>query len=324
MLTNFLRIPKFIIMNFSADTYKLNKDACSSHDDNLLSLLKRPLPNIKFSLAPMSFEDPFDDPNMEPKPLLTSTSKMKISFAESIFGRGEDLFTPLKPTSDDFSQTLLDILNPAIEIADPSSHKRSSDYDFAPPQAKRQRTSQDSEESQARFRPYQEQQWQIQFQNLLQYKFQNGHCCVPHSYPEDPVLARWVKRQRYQYKKFNDGDPTSTMTTRRIQELEAVGFVWHSHHAAWQEKFNELKAFKQQRGHCNVPSHFPENVALSTWVKCQRRQYKLFVTGQQSHMTVERFQELENLGFVFDIRQSKALQASSLLSSPVVRSALMG
>ncbi|CAJ1951440.1 unnamed protein product [Cylindrotheca closterium] len=79
------------------------------------------------------------------------------------------------------------------------------------------------EESTARFRPHQEKQWQAQFRKLVQFKLVNGHCCVPHSYSSDPILARWVKRQRYQYKKFHDCDPTSTMTTRRIQELESIG-----------------------------------------------------------------------------------------------------
>ncbi|CAJ1933027.1 unnamed protein product [Cylindrotheca closterium] len=157
----------------------------------------------------------------------------------------------------------------------------------------------DKEESTARFRPYQDKQWRAQFQRLIQYKMKHGHCCVPHSYKEDPMLARWVKRQRYQYKKFKDGNPSSTITTARIQELESIGFVWHSHASAWLEKFNELKAYQQKTGHCNVPSDYPENRALSSWVKCQRRQYKLFSAGSSS-MTIDRLQALESLGFVFE------------------------
>ncbi|CAJ1950416.1 unnamed protein product [Cylindrotheca closterium] len=182
-----------------------------------------------------------------------------------------------------------------------SNHNHQGD-----PCNKRQRTTSHvqstfgDEESTARFRPYQEKQWRDQFQKLIQYKMRNGHCCVPHSYQEDPVLARWVKRQRYQYKKFNDNNPTSTMTTRRIQDLESIGFIWQSHASAWQEKFNELKAFKQRTGHCNVPSDYPENVGLSTWAKCQRRQYKLYKSGASSSMTIHRLQTLESLGFVFE------------------------
>ncbi|CAJ1933021.1 unnamed protein product [Cylindrotheca closterium] len=95
----------------------------------------------------------------------------------------------------------------------------------------------EEEENKAGIRLFQEKQWQAQFQKLVQFKLQHGHCCVPHSYSRDPTLARWVKRQRYQYKKkmsYKVGDTTtsrsttqSTFSTRRIQELEAIGFVWH-------------------------------------------------------------------------------------------------
>ncbi|CAJ1932390.1 unnamed protein product [Cylindrotheca closterium] len=167
------------------------------------------------------------------------------------------------------------------------------------------------DESMARFRPYQEDQWRIQFKKLIEFKLKNGHCGVPHKYPEDRVLARWVKRQRHQYKKLNDNDPTSTMTARRVEDLEAVGFVWHAHAAAWLEKLNDLKAFKERTGHCKVPSHYPEDAQLSTWVKCQRRQYKLYVSQGSSSMTFKRLHALESLGFVFDTRSKKVAKKNS-------------
>ena len=158
----------------------------------------------------------------------------------------------------------------------------------------------DVDETVARFRPFQDDKWKNSFQRLVQFKLKFGHCCVPHSYEEDPTLARWVKRQRHQFKKYRENDPTSTMTTSRFDSLEALGFVWNSHNAAWMERLNELVNFKSSKGHCNVPSSYPENTALSTWVKSQRRQYKLFVSGAPSTMTMERLQELQNLGFVFE------------------------
>ncbi|CAJ1936005.1 unnamed protein product [Cylindrotheca closterium] len=164
------------------------------------------------------------------------------------------------------------------------------------------------EEAKTRFRPYQEKNWREQFQKLIQYKQNNGHCCVPLTYTEDAILGRWVKRQRHQYKKFNDSDPTSTMTTRRIKDLKSIGFVWAPHQSTWLEKLNELKAFRKRTGHCNVPARYPENTTLATWVKCQRRQHKLFVSGDSSStMTIERFQKLHSLDFVFDTSRKKSL-----------------
>jgi hypothetical protein len=50
-----------------------------------------------------------------------------------------------------------------------------------------------------RFRTYQTGLWAEKYNELCQYRQQNGHCLVPRAYQENPALARWVKRQRYQY-----------------------------------------------------------------------------------------------------------------------------
>ncbi|CAJ1926247.1 unnamed protein product [Cylindrotheca closterium] len=309
-------------MTSTNDSDKLRKHCKSSSDlldEGLLSLMHCPplpsfemtassFPYISSSTPAMCFEDPFDDPRMEPLPLLPWTSSDKQMPSTNDASGLESPFVQLNKSSEaTLRQDLIDIMDPIINAGGP---KRSCeavffDNDQGPLNAKRQRTSHllqvSEEESTARFRPYQETQWQDQFQKLVQYKLKHGHCSVPHSCKEDPILARWVKRQRYQYKKFNDNNPTSTMTTRRIQVLESLGFVWKSHASAWEDKLNELKAFKQQRGHCNVPAHYPENAALSTWVKSQRRQYKLYMSGSSaSTMTIDRLLQLQSVDFVFD------------------------
>ena len=93
---------------------------------------------------------------------------------------------------------------------------------------------QDDEEEARRFRPYQAELWTVKFAELLEFKQQNGHCCVPHNF-EKSALARWVKRQRYQYKLKIEGKQ-STMTDDRVVVLEALGFIWDYHGAAWQER----------------------------------------------------------------------------------------
>jgi hypothetical protein len=45
-----------------------------------------------------------------------------------------------------------------------------------------------------RFRPYQASQWTDRFEELIAFTKAKGHCCVPHTYQENPALARWVKR----------------------------------------------------------------------------------------------------------------------------------
>jgi len=154
-----------------------------------------------------------------------------------------------------------------------------------------------------KFRPYQAEKWRERYEDLLQFRKEHGHCLVPHTYPANSILARWVKRQRYQYKLFQMKEQSS-MTLERIQLLANVGFVWHSHEIVWQERLNELLIFKRQFGHCLVPSNFPFNPKLATWVKCQRRQYKLYLRGSATNITDARIEILENHGFEWQLRSS--------------------
>ena len=98
----------------------------------------------------------------------------------------------------------------------------------------------------------------------------NSNSQVPHCYQKNIGLARWVKRQRYQYKLMIDGHQ-STMTEERVKLLEDIGFIWDSHAATWEERLNELREYKRINGDCNVPSSYEKNPKLATWIKCQRR-----------------------------------------------------
>lgn len=162
----------------------------------------------------------------------------------------------------------------------------------------------DAAEEERRFRPYQAGQWSEKFEELCEYRQKMGHCLVPHTYGENLPLARWVKRQRYQFKLMVEGKQ-STMTEDRVKDLEDIGFIWDSQGAAWAERLNELAAFRKVYMHCNVPSNYSENSQLATWVKCQRRQYKLHAEAKRSNMTPLRIKELENLGFEWELRSYK-------------------
>jgi hypothetical protein len=156
----------------------------------------------------------------------------------------------------------------------------------------------------SRFRCYQTEQWSETFQTLLAFRKAHGHCLVPHGYKENMSLARWVKRQRYQHKLLKEGKPC-TMTEERIQLLENVGFVWDSHHSTWEERVAELCQYKKRLGHCNVPSSYKADVRLATWVKCQRRQYKLFWQGKTCNITLDRMKQLQEMGFQWTLFRNK-------------------
>jgi hypothetical protein len=145
-------------------------------------------------------------------------------------------------------------------------------------------------------------QWHTNYEELCQYHKQRGHCSVQ---PKDSYsLWRWIKRQRYLYKLKQENRKSNAISDERIALLERIGFVWDSQGTLWNQRLEELEQYCRNNGHCNVPSKYPRNAPLSTWVKCQRRQYKLYRHGGNSNMTEERMEALSNLGFVFTPREA--------------------
>jgi hypothetical protein len=155
-----------------------------------------------------------------------------------------------------------------------------------------------------RFRPYQAGLWDERFNELCMYREKHGNCLVPHTFTENRPLTRWVKRQRYQHKRMMECK-SSSLTDERVKALEEVGFVWDVQGAAWGERLDELNEFRSNYMHCSVPSNYSANPQLASWVKCQRRQYKLHMEGKASYMTPQRIRDLEVVGFKWLLRSSK-------------------
>lgn len=68
----------------------------------------------------------------------------------------------------------------------------------------------------------------------------------------------------------------------------------------WEASFRAMEQFRNEHNHCFVPHDYPENPALSSWVKRQRYQYKLKQEGRSNTLTSQRQFMLEGLGFVWD------------------------
>jgi hypothetical protein len=69
----------------------------------------------------------------------------------------------------------------------------------------------------------------------------------------------------------------------------------------WDQRFEELKAFKHEHGHCNVPRTWLANPQLGTWLNTQRKQYRLSQQGVSSQMIPDRKAKLEQLGFKWSL-----------------------
>ena len=148
--------------------------------------------------------------------------------------------------------------------------------------------------------------WIIRFEQLREYKVQFSHCFVPHKYDANPMLGKWVSTQRSNYRMYHQEGKRSPMTEERIRALESVGFDWESDRneltSMWGERFEQLREFKVQFGHCLVPRRYAANIKLGQWVATQRSNYRFYQEGKPHLMTTERIRALQHVGFVWDAK----------------------
>jgi hypothetical protein len=131
--------------------------------------------------------------------------------------------------------------------------------------------------------------WAEGVRYLAIYKEREGHCRVPAKHMENGFrLGQWVVTRR---------GNADTLSAPRRQQLDELGFVWDPFETDWAEGFSYLKVFKQREGHCRVPAKYKENgYRLGQWVSVQR--------VNKDTLSAERRQRLDELGFVWSVRQA--------------------
>jgi hypothetical protein len=135
----------------------------------------------------------------------------------------------------------------------------------------------------------QKQYPQEMYAALLDYRKRYGHCRVPNKWPENRRLASWVSRMRAAKKR-------NLLTDAQIQELDRIGFTWSiDPHDAWEQRFEELEAFKKKFGHCRVPTNYPLNSGLGHWAS------RIRTAKKRNLLTEAQIQKLDRLGFIWSI-----------------------
>ena len=108
--------------------------------------------------------------------------------------------------------------------------------------------------------------WQLMFDELQRFHNEFGHCAV--SKTDEPKLYAWLHEQRRKHR-------VGQMTKERGEALRALGFELQSRgKATWEQRFDELAAFRNEHGHCNVPAAWRHNKRLGSWVYRQRKSYR--------------------------------------------------
>jgi len=66
-----------------------------------------------------------------------------------------------------------------------------------------------------------------------------------------------------------------------------------------------------KNGHCNLPTDY-HNKQLRSWATTQRSHYRFLCQGKQSHLTEERVQLLDSVGFSWKTREDWGTRFSEL------------
>lgn len=142
-----------------------------------------------------------------------------------------------------------------------------------------------------------EDAWDVQFNKLVDYMKEHGHSNISQHDKEHDKLGKWVKNQRYEYRKYhNKGLGPSRLGRDRIDKLNEIKFQWRlrPERIPWEDRFQALAQYKEQHGTCRVSLQVPE---LGKWAKYQRDQYCLFMKGKKAKITQEKVDKLCSLGF---------------------------
>ena len=130
--------------------------------------------------------------------------------------------------------------------------------------------------------------WTARLSELVIYKRTHGHCNVPHTYEANKSLANWVHNQRTAYR-------NGKLSEERIRMLNAIRFVWDQRGpAVWRAHYDELVAYKDQHGDCNVPHTYEANKSLGIWVHNQR------IAFRNGKLSEDRIRMLNDIGFVWE------------------------
>jgi hypothetical protein len=134
--------------------------------------------------------------------------------------------------------------------------------------------------------------WQRRYGELRAFKQQFGSCSVPSGWQPNPALGNWVALQRRRRQR-------GTLAPDQRRFLDELGFDWVGNpmppRKSWDERFRELRNFRQRFGHCQVPAVWAENMPLGAWVRHQR------VLHHHGKLSAHQRRRLEELGFCWRV-----------------------
>jgi hypothetical protein len=157
--------------------------------------------------------------------------------------------------------------------------------------------------------------FQKHFEELMTFKAKFGHCNVSVSKSASNKsylsLGKWCSQVRSSQRLVEKGKPTDRFLCKaEIESLNALGFQWEEAYKSFNERIEELRAFKAKFGHCYVSvSESTSNepyYSLGRWRLNVRRSRRLIEEGKLAELKLSKAQieSLDALGFQWEVKKS--------------------
>jgi hypothetical protein len=141
------------------------------------------------------------------------------------------------------------------------------------------------------------------FDHILQ-----GNTCSAKGMPIGQASIQSVNYNNTQSSVTSSGGITPTLSAGfnpnpqfPMSDVASIPTDCSTRRLSWNERFEELKRYKEANGHCDVPQIY--DTGLGTWVSAQRSQFKRYIVGKTSSMTHPRKSCLDQIGFSWSLRK---------------------
>jgi Helicase associated domain len=152
--------------------------------------------------------------------------------------------------------------------------------------------------------------WWDGYGHARAYREQNGHLGVPsgHVTASGFPLGRWLSGQR-------NARNRGRLPAGRAALLDSLGITWDQADAAWQRAYADLRAFRDEHGHCEVPPgrRTCDGAGLAAWAHKQRE------AGRAGAVTARRKALLDQIDFPWDPAEARWMRRYRQLAQAIAR-----
>mmetsp|Transcript_6664 Transcript_6664/g.15113 ORF Transcript_6664/g.15113 Transcript_6664/m.15113 type:complete len:805 (+) Transcript_6664:156-2570(+) len=149
-------------------------------------------------------------------------------------------------------------------------------------------------------------------EQLQKFQAELGHLNIDCRYHKWDNFGGWAAQISKHFKDWQEGkEAVSPLVEHQFNQLSELGFEFNvcapavRNRRTWQDNFDTFLEFQQVHGHSNVPHKYKADMRLGNWASLQRNEYKLQCEGKQHKLTQERYNKLENAGFLWDYERGR-------------------